>query len=336
MGEELLIIQEEFAGFEETKERLDLLALDKEGNLVIIENKLDDTGRDVTWQALKYASYCSTLTKDEIINIYQAYLSKKSSEEKATDKLEEFFDNEDYEDKLNLGSAQRIILIAGQFRKEVTSTVMWLLNYGLRVQCFKLTPFQMGENLLLNFDQIIPVKDAEDLIISMAKKTKEEISTQSVMKTRHIIRKEFWGKLLPVMNEKITLFRNISPGVYHWTGAGSGVRGLGFNFVISKSYGRAELYVDRGTQEENKSIFDFLLTQKEEIETSFGSALVWQKLEDKRASRIKCEMEANVFNKDEWEKMIEFMTDAMARLEKAFKKPLQRVDKKLKGSEIKK
>jgi len=247
-----------------------------------------------------------------------------------------FFDNEDYEDKLNLGSAQRIILIAGQFRKEVTSTVMWLLNYGLRVQCFKLTPFQMGENLLLNFDQIIPVKDAEDLIISMAKKTKEEISTQSVMKTRHIIRKEFWGKLLPVMNEKITLFRNISPGVYHWIGAGSGVRGLGFNFVISKSYGRAELYVDRGTQEENKSIFDFLLTQKEEIETSFGSALVWQKLEDKRASRIKCEMEANVFNKDEWEKMIEFMTDAMARLEKAFKKPLQRVDKKLKGSEIKK
>lgn len=55
LGEELLIIQKEFDGFSETKERLDLLALDKEGNLVIIENKLDDTGRDVVWQALKYA-----------------------------------------------------------------------------------------------------------------------------------------------------------------------------------------------------------------------------------------------------------------------------------------
>ncbi|WP_413909529.1 hypothetical protein [Desulfobacula sp.] len=45
--EELLIIQKEFAGFDDTKERLDLLALDKNGDLVIIENKLDDTGRDV-------------------------------------------------------------------------------------------------------------------------------------------------------------------------------------------------------------------------------------------------------------------------------------------------
>jgi len=61
LGEELLVIQKEFDGFSDTKERLDLLALDKEGNLVVIENKLDDSGRDVTWQALKYASYCSSL-----------------------------------------------------------------------------------------------------------------------------------------------------------------------------------------------------------------------------------------------------------------------------------
>lgn len=56
LGEELLIIQKEFDGFDDTRERLDLLALDKVGNLVVIENKLDDSGRDVLWQALKYAS----------------------------------------------------------------------------------------------------------------------------------------------------------------------------------------------------------------------------------------------------------------------------------------
>ena len=49
---ELLIIQKEFNGFDATQERLDLLALDKKGNLVIIENKLDDSCRDVVWQAL--------------------------------------------------------------------------------------------------------------------------------------------------------------------------------------------------------------------------------------------------------------------------------------------
>ena len=48
LGEELLIIQKEYSGFNDTNERLDLLALDKDGGLVIIENKLDDSGRDVT------------------------------------------------------------------------------------------------------------------------------------------------------------------------------------------------------------------------------------------------------------------------------------------------
>ena len=57
LGEDLLIIQEEFHGFAETDERLDLLALDCNGNTVVIENKRDDTGTDVVWQAIKYASY---------------------------------------------------------------------------------------------------------------------------------------------------------------------------------------------------------------------------------------------------------------------------------------
>jgi RecB family endonuclease NucS len=91
LGEELLVIQKEFAGFADTAERLDLLALDKRGNLVIIENKLDDSGRDVTWQALKYASYCSSLTKEQIRSIFQHYLDQHSAGASAADRLAEFF-----------------------------------------------------------------------------------------------------------------------------------------------------------------------------------------------------------------------------------------------------
>lgn len=74
-GEELLIIQKEFDGFDDTRERLDLLGMDKQGNLVIIEIKLDDSGRDVTWQSLKYASYCSSLTKPQIKGINMVYFT---------------------------------------------------------------------------------------------------------------------------------------------------------------------------------------------------------------------------------------------------------------------
>ena len=80
-GDELLIIQKEFDGFDDTRERLDLLAIDKQGNLVIIENKLDDSGRDVVWQALKYASYCANLKKQQVVEIFQRYLDEQARQE---------------------------------------------------------------------------------------------------------------------------------------------------------------------------------------------------------------------------------------------------------------
>ena len=135
-GEEFLIIQKEFNGFNDTNERLDLLALDKQGNLVVIENKLDDSGKDVVWQVLKYASYCSTLTKNNIVDIFQDYINKNNTKDNAEEVLSEFY-NEEYDElKLNLGNSQRIILVAAKFRKEITSTVLWLMNYKLRIQCF--------------------------------------------------------------------------------------------------------------------------------------------------------------------------------------------------------
>ena len=45
LGEELLIISTEYDKFDKTNERLDLLAIDKKGNLVIIELKRDDSGK---------------------------------------------------------------------------------------------------------------------------------------------------------------------------------------------------------------------------------------------------------------------------------------------------
>jgi len=330
-GEELLIIQKEFSGFMDTNERLDLLALDKQGDLVIIENKLDDSGRDVTWQALKYTSYCSSLSKEGIRKIYQEYLDRYCNGQTAEDKLVEFFETEEYEElKLNTGLTQRIILVAANFRKEVTSTVLWLLNYKLRIQCFKLIPYSLGDQLFLSVEQIIPTKDAEEFMISMADKAQDDVQSQTHQKQRHIIRKEFWGKLLESMNKQTDLFKNISPSVYHWIGAGSGVRGAGFNFAISKSYARVEIYIDRGNVEENKFIFGELYKYKEEIETKFNGPLVWERLDDKRASRIKSEMESNVFDKENWDEMIAFLTDKMVQIEPILKPLLTKINRKLK------
>lgn len=332
LGEELLIIQKEFNGFIDTNERLDLLALDKQGNLVIIENKLDDSGKDVTWQVLKYASYCSSLTKNQIREIYQNYLIKIGSNQNATESLSEFFDNVDFDElKLNQGSSQRIIMVAANFRKEVTSTVLWLQNYKLRIQCIKVTPYSLNDNLILDVEQIIPIKDVEEYVISMAEKAQDDINIQETGKYRYNLRMEFWTRFLKEMNQKSDIYSNVGPSRDNWIGTGSGLSGVAFNSVISNYYARSEVYISRSSKEENKFIFDLLYKMKEQIEGEFGDKLVWERLDDKKACRIKFELlNVSYFNKDDWDKMIEHMIDGIQRIEKSFKKPIKTASDTLK------
>lgn len=321
LGEELLIIQKEFDGFNDTNERLDLLALDKHGNIVVIENKLDDTGRDVTWQVMKYASYCSTLSKEQIKNIYQSYLDKIGQGAQATENLSVFYNQEYDEITINQGNTQRMILVAANFRKEVTSTVLWLMNYKLRIQCFKATPFALGDQLFLTLEQIIPTKDTEDFIISMASKAQDEITTQANLKSRHHVRLEFWAQLLPKLKGKTTIFQNSSPTKDNWLNAGgTNISGARYTMLITRAYTGILLEFASSNKEENKRLFDELLKYKEQIEDIFGDNFAWERLEENLTSRIAYRLEnVNIFNKEDWPKMTNFLVSNIIKLEKTLR-----------------
>lgn len=325
LGEKLLIIQKEFAGFDETNERLDLLALDEKGTLVVIENKLDDTGKDVTWQALKYVSYCSTLTKQQIKEIYQAYLDKYYPDQIAEDKIVEFFNEKPFSEISLNENDQRIILVAAKFRKEVTSTVMWMLNHGIRVQCFKVTPYEFGGQVLLDLEQIIPVKEAEDYIIKLAGKTREEKEANETNKGLQELRNKFWTELLEKFNDISTLFKNVTPGTEGWLSAGSGVSGSPFSFVVTKNYAAVDVFINIGTKEQNKKVYDKLYQNKEKIEQAFGEPLIWERLDDKKSSRITHRLTGvDITNREDWEKIKDFLCKAMVNFEKVLKDPLKK------------
>ncbi|MGI6742669.1 MAG: DUF4268 domain-containing protein [Eubacteriales bacterium] len=326
LGENLLIIQKEFSGFDDTKERLDLLAIDKNGNLVIIENKLDDSGKDVVWQALKYASYCSGLTKNDIKDIFQKYLDEQGTDEHSEKLICDFLETEDFSE-LELNSEdQKIILVAANFRKEVTSTVMWLSDHNVKIKCIKVTPYELNGEILLDTEQIIPIADAEDYLIKIANKKQEESIDREKMQAGQAIRMEFWTQLLEVMNKKSELFKDISPSKDNWISCGSGYSSIVYSFVISRSFAKIELYISKGTQEENKRIFDRIYGFKDTLESSFGNQLDWQRLEKRKASRIAYDLkDVNINNKEDWPKMISFMTSNMIKFEKAMKDILKEV-----------
>lgn len=74
---------------------------------------------------MKYAGYCSSLKKEDIKDIYAQYLSKIGSSDKAEEAIVEFLNKPDFSEvQLNQDLTQRIILVAKEFRKEVTNTVI--------------------------------------------------------------------------------------------------------------------------------------------------------------------------------------------------------------------
>ena len=116
LEEELLVVGKEVTL--RSGRRLDLLCIDKEASLVIVELKRDDSGTEVEWQAIKYASFCSNFLSEEIYQQYARYLD--SSEFEAQKKIEEFI----AEDIENLNQSQRIILVSNEFNSEVISAVL--------------------------------------------------------------------------------------------------------------------------------------------------------------------------------------------------------------------
>lgn len=318
LGEELLIIQKEFDGFSDTRERLDLLALDKLGNLVIIENKLDDSGRDVTWQAIKYASYCSSLTKQDIIEIYQKYLGSSASAEES---LSEFFDGNDLADiEINVGNSQRIFFVAANFRKEVTSSVMWLLNFNMNIKCFKVTPFKYNDQVLLEFDQIIPIKEADEYTIKIAAKNQSEAQESAATRIRHNNRMNFWSEFIEYNKVHGGLFSNSTPSTDCWIGkAIKGFGGVSINIIICKTSIRSEVYISTGDKTTNKEIFDYLHSFQDTIEAKYGAKLVWQRLSDKISCRIREDVDnLSYLDTNDWNKIFEYFVSSANKFMNVF------------------
>jgi len=148
-------------------------------------------------------------------------------------------------------------MVAAQFRKEVTSTVIWLLKHDVHVQCFKATPYQDGDQIYLNLEQAIPLPEAEELMIGIAEKEKEEHSAERGQAIRYSLRAEFWHKALETLEKNgINLYQNVSPSKDMWLSAGAGIGGVHYNMIFGKTEVRVEFVLNRANSSENKAMFD--------------------------------------------------------------------------------
>lgn len=162
------------------------------------------------------------------------------------------------------------------------------------------------------------------VIVGPSEDKSDVAATNKEFSERYDLRQRWWQRLLAHPDAK--LHAHLAPTVYHWLGVTSGIRGLGFNYAVWGDECGAELYIDRGKNSgsENKAIFDQLFASKDQIETIFGGALNWERLDAKRACRIGFTVQGGYRTpEEEWDAAQTACVQGMNKLEAALRPHLK-------------
>jgi len=174
-------------------------------------------------------------------------------------------------------------------------------------------------------DEAIIARERLGLKVKKLVQTKiVEGGLSSPMQGKDKLRHQFWTQLLAMAEKKTDLHAKIKPTKYDWLGRR--IYGLWFNYSVGQHLGRAELWIDNGkdAEAENKEIFDKLVANKAEIEQTFGGPLEWERLDGKRACRIRKQIDLGGYlDEQTWPKVHEAMVDSMIRLHKALSPHIQ-------------
>ncbi len=213
--------------------------------------------------------------------------------------------------------AKTAIWIASAPRPEHEKAVHWLNEIFPADTAFyliRVTTVRIGDS---------PPAPLFSVMAGPSPETRQVGAQRKELAERHLLRLEFWKQLLERATQHSPRHPHarISPSKDHWISTGAGKSGLSWGYVILRDHARVELYIDTPDTERNKAIFDTLVQHKETIENTFGAPLEWQRLENKRASRICAYIRdhGGLRDRECWDELHELMIDAMLRLEKAIK-----------------
>lgn len=214
-----------------------------------------------------------------------------------------------------LGAAYAV-LVAPEFREEHRSALNWLNSisgedhgfFGVVVEAWRI-----GDSLPA---PRLRVEVKPDSWSRTVKAVTTESSTQ-------VLYRRFWSEFLPRLAEHPGWGQR-TPSRDSWMAFRSGRSDLTYVASFCRPDGRyrlrAEVYIDTKDAETNKDFFDELHRAKARIEEAVGESLDWERLDDKRASRISLYFPETirVSEEERWPEAREWLVEAMGRMRNAF------------------
>jgi len=182
-----------------------------------------------------------------------------------------------------------LVWIAKEIRDEHRKALEWLNeNTNPDIDCFA---------VVIEVFQIDDSKPAFRFtpVVSPNEWQKSKRSGRTEVSERAEAYREYFQALIDDLREKHK-FTNAKAGQpQSWYQFRSGTRGLELcNSFAQGGQVRAELYIDLEDKDRNKQLFDSLLKQKSIIEGEYRAELTWERLDDKRASRIAIYRNGNI------------------------------------------
>ena len=128
---------------------IDLLAIDRQGDVVVLELKRGKTPRETLAQALEYASFVEPLDWAQLEDIFGAYINDESVH--LAEYHRQYFALGD-DEAVSFNKDQRIVIVGQAISDEIRQTATFLQRKGLRVTCVEFSFFQAedGARLLSN------------------------------------------------------------------------------------------------------------------------------------------------------------------------------------------
>lgn len=132
---------------------IDLLALDRQGDVVVIELKRDRTSRDTLAQALEYVSFAQQLDIDQLETILQSELNDDS---RSLVEYHQLYFELASDEAVAFNKDQRIVVVGQHVTNEIRQTSSFLRSKGVRVTCVEFSFFlASGGTRLLSQDIVV-------------------------------------------------------------------------------------------------------------------------------------------------------------------------------------
>lgn len=174
LGDDLLLIAEEFGDWEDARRRIDLLGIDRTGRLVVIELKRTDDGGFMDLQAVRYAAMVSAMDFDQVAQAYARHKKGAVTVEEARAALLDFIDADRSDEGAPvIGTDVRIVLVAADFGRELTSAVLWLNDHDLDIRCVRIVPYDLDGRVLVDVQQVIPLPEAAEYQVRLRQKEQQ-------------------------------------------------------------------------------------------------------------------------------------------------------------------